>query len=227
MHVTVRLFAVLREQAGSATLELQLDAGATVADAIGELRRGPLSGLPERAPFAVAVAREYVDRDHPLRDGDELALVPPVSGGAGGPVKLAAVTEDPLDVDALRRLVSDPGSGATVLFVGTTRDVESLEYESYVEMAREQLEQLAQSVARKHGLNAVAVAHRVGVVALSEPSIVVAVSAAHRAGAFAGARALLDAVKAQAPIWKREHPHDRPARWVEGTLPRTQRRAAD
>ena len=227
MDVTVRLFAVLREQAGAATLDLRLADGATVADAITELRRGPLSGLPERAPFVAAVAREYVERDHELCDGDELALVPPVSGGDGGPVKLAEISGEPLDVEAVRRLVTHPASGGTVVFLGTTRDVESLEYEAYVDMAREQIALLAQSVADEHGLNAVAVVHRVGSVPLSEPSIVVAVSAAHRGEAFAGARALLDAVKAQAPIWKQEHPQDGPPRWVQGTLPRTQQRTAD
>ena len=227
MDVTVRLFAVLREQAGAATLDLRLDEGATVDDAICELRRGPLSGLPERAPFVAAVAREYVERDHELSDGDELALVPPVSGGDGGPVKLAEISGEPLDVEAVRRLVTHPGSGGTVVFLGTTRDVESLEYEAYVDMAREQIALLAQAVAEEHGLNAVAVVHRVGSVPLSEPSIVVAVSAAHRGEAFAGARALLDAVKAQAPIWKQEHPQDGPPRWVQGTLPRTQQRTAD
>lgn len=227
MDVTVRLFAVLREQAGAATLDLRLDDGATVADAITELRRGPLSGLPERAPFVAAVAREYVERDHELSDGDELALVPPVSGGDAGPVKLAEISGEPLDVEAVRRLVTHPGSGGTVVFLGTTRDVASLEYEAYVDMAREQIALLAQAVAEEHGLNAVAVVHRVGSVPLSEPSIVVAVSAAHRGEAFAGARALLDAVKAQAPIWKQEHPRDGPPRWVQGTLPRTQQRTAD
>jgi len=227
VDVTVRLFAVLREQAGAATLDLRLDEGATVSDAITELRRGPLSGLPDRAPFVAAVAREYVEPDHELSDGDELALVPPVSGGDEDPVKLAEITAEPLDVEAVRRLVTDPASGGTVVFLGTTREVQSLEYEAYVDMAREQLAQLAEFAAREHGLNAVAVVHRIGTVALSEPSIVVAVSAAHRGEAFAGARALLDAVKAQAPIWKQEHPADGPPRWVEGTLPRTQQRTPD
>jgi len=220
MDVTVRLFAVLREQAGATTLDLSLAEGATVADAITELRRGPLSALPERAVFATAVERAYVERDHELSHGDELALVPPLGGGGDGePVKLAEVTGEPLDVDAVRRLVTHSASGATVVFVGTTRDVERLEYEAYVDMAREQLVQLAELVAREHGLNAVAVVHRAGSVPLSEPSIVVAVSAAHRGEAFAGARALLDAVKARVPIWKQEHPRDGPPRWVDGPLP--------
>jgi molybdopterin synthase catalytic subunit len=223
VDVTVRLFAVLREHAGAGTIELALDEGATVADAIAALRRGPLSGLPERAPFVAAVQREYVEEGHRLTQGDELALVPPVSGGAGtraeDRVRLAEVTGEPLDAEAVRRLVADPGTGATVVFLGTTRDVPSLEYEAYVDMAREQIARLAADAVQEHGLAAAAVAHRTGTVALGEASIVIAVSAAHRAEAFAGARALLDAIKAQAPIWKREHPEDGPPAWVEGTLP--------
>ena len=222
MDVTVRLFASLREHAGAGTLELRLGDGATVADAIAELRGGALAGLPENAPFVAAVAREYVERDHPLAQGDELALVPPVSGGAGtglGAVRLAEVTGEALDPEAVRRLVASPSTGATVVFCGTTREVPSLEYEAYAEMAEEKIRQLAEAVVAEHGLAAVAVAHRTGTVELMEPSIVIAVSAGHRAEAFAGARALLDGVKSQAPVWKKEHPQDGPPKWVEGTLP--------
>jgi len=224
VEITVRLFAVLREQAGTGRLALDLPDGATVADAVAALRQGPLGALPEGAPFVAAVDREYVRQDHPLSPGDELALVPPVSGGAAGAgagerVRLAEVTEEPLDPEAVRRLVSDPSTGATVVFCGTTRDVPALEYEAYVEMARETLARLAAEAVEEHGLAAAAVVHRVGTVPLTEPSIVVAVSAPHRAEAFAGARALLDAVKATAPIWKREHPEDGPPQWVPGSLP--------
>jgi molybdopterin synthase catalytic subunit len=218
MDVTVRLFASLREHAGSGTVPLQLGDGATVADAIAQLREGALAGLPENAPFVAAVAREYVERDHPLAEGDELALVPPVSGGAGE-IRLVEVTGEPLDPEAVRRLVADPSTGATVVFCGTTREVPSLEYEAYVEMAQEKIRQLAEAVVAEHGLAAVAVAHRTGTVELMEPSVVIAVSAGHRQEAFAGARALLDAVKSQAPIWKQEHPEDGPPEWVAGTLP--------
>jgi molybdopterin synthase catalytic subunit len=218
MDVTVRLFASLREHAGAGTVPLQLGDGATVADAIAELRTGALAGLPQHAPFVAAVAREYVTQDHPLAEGDELALVPPVSGG-GGEVLLAEVTADKLDPEAVRRLVAHPSTGATVVFCGTTREVPSLEYEAYVEMAEEKIRQLAEAVVAEHGLTAVAVAHRTGTVELMEPSVVIAVSAGHRAEAFAGARALLDAVKSQAPIWKQEHPEDGPPEWVAGTLP--------
>jgi molybdopterin synthase catalytic subunit/molybdopterin converting factor small subunit len=218
MDVTVRLFASLREYAGAGTVALRLGDGATVADAIEQLRGGALSGLPENAPFVAAVAREYVKTDHPLSEGDELALVPPVSGGAGE-VRLAEVTGEPLDVEAVRKLVADPSTGATVVFLGTTREVPSLEYEAYVEMAREKIRELAETAVAEHGLAAAAVAHRTGTVPLGEPSVVIAVSAGHRAEAFAGARALLDAVKSQAPIWKQEHPEDGPPEWVKGTLP--------
>ncbi|HVF79589.1 MAG TPA: molybdenum cofactor biosynthesis protein MoaE [Solirubrobacteraceae bacterium] len=218
----MRLFASLREHAGAGTLALQLGDGATVADAIAQLREGALAGLPPNAPFVTAVAREYVKDDHPLAEGDELALVPPVSGGsddADGGVLLARVTGEKLDPEAVRRLVAHQATGATVVFCGTTREVPSLEYEAYVEMAEEKIRQLAEAVVAEHGLAAVAVAHRTGTVELMEPSIVIAVSAGHRAEAFAGARALLDAVKSQAPIWKQEHPEDGPPEWVAGTLP--------
>ncbi|HEX4364990.1 MAG TPA: molybdenum cofactor biosynthesis protein MoaE [Solirubrobacteraceae bacterium] len=218
MDVTVRLFASLREKAGAGTLSLQLGDGATVADAIAALRAGVLAGLPDNAPFVAAVAREYVKQDHPLAEGDELALVPPVSGGSGA-VRLVEVTSEPLDVEAARKLVADPSTGATVVFTGTTREVPSLEYEAYVEMAVEKIRQLAEIVVAEHGLAAIAVAHRTGSVELMEPSIVIAASAGHRAEAFEGARALLDAVKSQAPIWKQEHPEDGPPAWVAGTLP--------
>ena len=219
MDVTVRLFASLREHAGSGTLKLELADGATVADAIAELRGGALAGLAPNAPFVTAVAREYVKPDHPLAAGDELALVPPVSGGGGGAVRLVDVVGETIDVEAVRRSVADPATGATVVFMGTTRDVPSLEYEAYVDMARQQIAQLAARVVDEHGCVAVACVHRVGIVPLGDPSVVVAASAAHRGEAFDGARALLDAVKAQAPIWKKEHYEDGDAAWVEGTLP--------
>jgi molybdopterin synthase catalytic subunit len=219
MDVTVRLFASLREHAGAGTVELDLADGATVADAIAVLRGGALAGLPENAPFVTAVAREYVKPDHALAQGDELALVPPVSGGDGGPVRLADVVDETIDVEAVRRSVADPATGATVVFMGTTRAVPSLEYEAYVDMAREQIAALAARVVEEHGCVAVACVHRVGIVPLGDPSVVVAASAAHRAEAFDGARALLDAVKARAPIWKKEHYEDGDAAWVEGTLP--------
>jgi MoaE-MoaD fusion protein len=221
VEITVRLFAVLREHAGTRQLTLDLPQGATVADAIAALRAGPLAGLSERARFVTAVDREYVEESERLQAGSELALVPPVSGGATteGAVRRVGLTGEPLDVDGARLLVGDPRCGATVVFTGTTREVPSLEYEAYEEMALATMRRLADEAVRRHGLVAVAVEHRTGSVALGEPSIVVAASAAHRQEAFEGARYLLDQVKANAPIWKREHPEEGEPRWVEGNLP--------
>jgi molybdopterin synthase catalytic subunit len=221
VEITVRLFAVLREHAGTRQLTLDLPQGSTVADAIAALREGPLAGLSERARFVTALDREYVEEGERLRAGSELALVPPVSGGAATDeaVRKVAISTGPLDVEAARLLVADPRCGATVVFTGTTREVPSLEYEAYEEMAIETMRRLADEAVRRHGLVAVAVEHRIGSVPLMEPSIVIAASAPHRQEAFEGARHLLDQVKANAPIWKREHPEEGEPRWVEGNLP--------
>jgi molybdopterin synthase catalytic subunit len=165
----------------------------------------------------VAVNREYATADEPVRAGDEVALVPPVSGG-DVTVRRIRVTAEPLDVGALSAAVRDARAGAVVLFEGVTREVAELDYEAYVEMAEPKLAAIAAEEAERHGLCAVAVEHRTGTVPLGEPSVIVAASAAHRGEAFAGARAVIDRVKAEAPIWKVEvDGADR--RRVEGTLP--------
>src|SRR4051812_26880736 len=155
MEITVRLFAVLREHAGASRLPLTLADGTTVGDAVAVLRRDAV--VPEGARFVAAVQRDYVREDHVLHDGDELALVPPVSGGAD-PVRLVELVDGPLDVDGIRRLVADPSCGATVVFTGMTREVPSLEYEAYAEMAVDVMRRLAAEAAERHGLPAIAVA---------------------------------------------------------------------
>jgi molybdopterin synthase catalytic subunit len=164
-----------------------------------------------------AINREYADATTRIGPGDEVALVPPVSGG-DGTVRRVRVTGEPLDVAASSAAVRDPRAGAVVLFEGVTRDVQELDYEAYVEMAEPKLTAIAEEEAARHGLCAVAVEHRTGTVPLGEPSVIVAASAPHRGEAFAGARAVIDRVKAEAPIWKVEvDGADR--RRVEGTLP--------
>jgi molybdopterin synthase catalytic subunit len=133
-------------------------------------------------------------------------------------VRAARITDAPLDVSRLSEIVRDPRAGAVVCFEGVTRTVERLEYEAYAEMAEPRLREIAAEEAERHGLCAVAVEHRIGTVPLSEPSVIVAASAPHRGGAFAGARAVIDRLKAEAPIWKKEVEGD-DERWVEGTLP--------
>jgi molybdopterin synthase catalytic subunit len=211
MEVTVRLFAMLRERAGAREVTLSLPDGARVSDALAAL--GDVA--PPELPLVMAVNREYARDDRVLDPGDELALIPPVSGGStGGTLVWARVTEDPLSLDTLARRVIDPRAGAVVTFQGVTREVESLEYEAYIEMAEEKIAAIVAAAVESHGLCAAAAEHRIGTVALSEPSVAVAASAPHRGEAFAGAREIIDRVKAEAPIWKREE-----GGWIPGSPP--------
>ena len=212
MEVTVRLFAVLRERAGAGEVTLELPDGARVRDALDSL-----GSITSGVPVVMAVNREYADADDLLSPDDELALVPPVSGGETVLVHVR-VTEDPLSVDALAGLVRNPAAGAVVVFEGVTREVEALEYEAYAEMAEEKIATICAEVKQEHGLAAIAAEHRIGNVPLSQPSVIVAVSAPHRGEAFAGARAAIDRIKAEAPIWKKELEAG-VGRWVEGSPP--------
>jgi molybdopterin synthase catalytic subunit len=213
MLVQIRLFAQLRERAGTDSIEAELADGATVADALRELASAPpLDELLARLPVRMAVNRELVGVDTTLHAGDELALLPPVSGGAGPHVR---VSDEPLDAARITDLVRRPGAGAVVTFEGTVRDVDFLDYEAYREMAEERMAAIVAECIERHGLEAAAAEHRVGRVALGEPGVVVAAAAAHREEAFAGAREIIDTIKAQTPIWKRELKGSE-ARWVPG-----------
>jgi MoaE-MoaD fusion protein len=215
MTVRVRLFAILRERAGRDSVEIELPAGATAADALAELALLPgLSDSLPRLPVRLAVNREYAGPETPLRAEDELALVPPISGGAG---VHARVAEEPLSAEALSRRVADPSAGAIVCFQGVTRELARLDYEAYREMAEARIGTILAECLQRHRLLAAAAEHRVGSVPLGEPAVVVAVSASHREEAFAGAREAIDRIKAEAPVWKRELGRDGEARWVEGT----------
>jgi MoaE-MoaD fusion protein len=207
MQVRIRLFAQLRERAGSSELDVELPEGASVRDAIDAL-----GDVAAGLPVVMAINREYADESAPLSPGDELALIPPVSGGAD-PVHVA-LREATLDQQAIAERVRDPRAGAVVTFSGVTREVEKLDYEAYEEMALDAMRRIAEQAVERHGLCAAAVEHRVGEVPLSEPSVFIAVSAPHREEAFAGARELIDELKATAPIWKREE-----GEWVEGSKP--------
>lgn len=203
VNVTVRLFAALRQRAGASSVELELPEGARVADVLRAVE--PWSS---GAAIVVAVNREYADPDVVIREGDEVAAVPPVSGGA--------ITSEPLSLDAVARRVADPGAGAIVTFSGVTRDTSHLDYEAYAEMAERRIERIVAEAVERHGLLKAAADHRVGRVALGEASVVVAASAAHRSEAFAGAREIIDRIKAEAPIFKREE-----GEWKEESVPPT------
>ncbi|MGB3099202.1 MAG: molybdenum cofactor biosynthesis protein MoaE, partial [Solirubrobacterales bacterium] len=142
-------------------------------------------------------------------------LIPPVSGGSD---VHAAISDGPLSIDRLTRMVVRDGAGAVVTFQGITREVERLDYEAYAEMAEQRIGEILADIHERHQLEAIAAEHRVGSVPLGEASVVVAAASAHRAEAFAAAREAIDRIKAEAPIWKRELEGGE-GRWVEGTTP--------
>jgi MoaE-MoaD fusion protein len=197
VRVTVRLFAGLRERAG--TGRLQLDGVNRVGDVWKRLELGD-----EPGGLLYALNREYVDRDHALADGDEVALIPPVSGGA------FVLSTEPLDVARVVAEAASDDAGAVASFVGTVRrqsrgrDVARLEYEAFAEMAEPMLRQLAEELTAKHSLCAVAIHHRVGPVDIGEASVVIAVSAPHRAAALDACREAIDTLKETIPLWKKE-----------------------
>ena len=197
MAVTVRLFAGLREQAGWATREL--NGPARVAEVWPALELGK-----EPAGLLYAVNREYAEPDRELHDGDEVALIPPVSGGA------FRVTEEPLGLDAVVAEVADERAGAIATFTGTVRrqsrgrEVTRLEYEAYAEMAEDVMAQLARDLEEQYELCAIAVHHRVGTLAIGEASVVIAVSAPHRQDALAACSDAIDRLKETVPLWKKE-----------------------
>jgi MoaE-MoaD fusion protein len=198
----VKLFAGLRERAGANELPLTVADGARVADVLAQL-----SDVTAGIPVVMAVNQEFADESVVLHAGDELALIPPVSGGAA--TEPAAVhvriSDQPLALDALAERVRDPRAGAVVTFTGVTREVSHLDYEAYLPMAERQLRAIVQAAIERHGLCAAAAEHRIGTVPLSEASVAVAVSAPHRGQAFDGAREIIDEIKTEAAIWKREH----------------------
>jgi molybdopterin synthase catalytic subunit len=195
--VTVRLFAGLRERAGKAQLELD---GVSRVDEVWA--RLDLGDEPDGLLYAVN--REYATRDVALRDGDEVALIPPVSGGD------VSIGEAPLDLARAVAEVETPDAGAVATFVGTVRrhsrdrDVEHLDYEVFEEMAEPMLARLADELAAKHEVCKIAIHHRVGRVEIGEASVVIAVSAPHRAAAFDACREAIDTLKQTIPLWKKE-----------------------
>jgi molybdopterin synthase catalytic subunit/molybdopterin converting factor small subunit len=196
MPVRVRLFAGLRERAGWSEREIE---AATVADVWPALGLG---AEPEGLLYAVNL--EYADRETKLADGDEVGVIPPVSGGA------FRLTDGPIDLAAVVREVEDDAAGGIATFVGTVRnrsrgrDVRYLEYEAYGGMAEKVMADLAADLKARHELTEVAITHRVGRVEIGEPSVVIAVSAPHRAAALAACREAIDTLKETVPLWKKE-----------------------
>lgn len=230
----VRAFAGLREALGTAALTVTLPAGTDVAGLLTRLAAEyPNAKLGGRR-FTVAVNRSYAPLDRVLADGDEVGLIPPVSGGSGSeevaPVTTSRrfeITDRPISLDDVAARVSAPELGGITLFVGTVRGItrpgradqfmtDYLEYEAYPEMAEASFAQIAaEAQARWPDIGAVAVVHRVGRLEVGEASVAIAVAAAHRANTFDACHYIIDRIKQIAPIWKKEVGPDGVS-WVEG-----------
>lgn len=207
MRVRTRCFATLRELS-AASVELDLEASATVADAWDSLvARYP--GLGPHRQFAQPARNgSAVAWDVGLSEGDDVAFLPPVSGGGGQPVR--GLTEGAIDVDALLAAARDT-DGAVVTFVGRARtraddgrEVLELEYEAYPEMAEAVLATVADEVAAQWPACAVSVVHRTGLVPIGEAAVVIVTASPHRTDAYAANRYVIEAIKDRLPIWKRE-----------------------
>lgn len=211
MTVRILLFAGLRERLRSDWVELELPEGVTVAQllaALGEAHPTLRELLP---PCRVAVEQEFVGPGHPVRAGDEVAVIPPVSGGHG-PAEddRFYLGDEPLVLDRVIAAVEARRTGGVVTFVGKVRDhsrghaIDHLEYEAYAPMALKVMRKIAAEVEAEVADSSVAVHHRLGRLAIGESAVVIAAAAPHRAEAFAACRAVIERLKQDVPIWKRE-----------------------
>jgi molybdopterin synthase catalytic subunit len=218
--ITARLFARLREQAGTDCEQVELR-GATVADVYRTLRARHPGLEPDLRLIRPARNQSFADWDEPVADGDEVAFIPPVSGGVG-PVALIEVTPHPLDARRLEAAVAHAGAGAICTFTGVVRDnsrgqqVTHLEYEAYGGMAERQMHAIADEIGERWPEARVAMAHRTGALEIGEASVVVSVSCPHRAEAIAACKWGIDRLKESVPIWKKEFAHSG-AVWIEGS----------
>lgn len=218
MRILVLYFAVFREKLGTDSETLELPAGAKVSDAVAALagRHAPIGKLAGK--FRVAVNQDFADADHALADGDELALIPPVAGGAGMD-RHVKLLDTPLSLDRVVAAVSGSGMGGIVTFTGMVRrhsrgvTVERLEYEAYGSMALREMTRLITEIEGELPGVVLAIEHRTGVLQIGDLAVVIAAAAPHRAEAFTACRAMIDRLKDSVPIWKKEVSDDG-SEWV-------------
>ncbi|HEB53692.1 MAG TPA: molybdopterin converting factor [bacterium] len=225
IQVTLRCFAAVREALGREEIVVEVPRGTTVHG----LRERLAADHPEllRVPVAFAVNRDYARPDAELHAGDEVAFIPPISGGSGSrELYRFDLTEDAIDPRALETECRTDADGAVVTFAGTTRDhndgaeVLSLSYETYTEMAQRVMCSLFEEAIKRFPITRARVVHRLGEVPVGEASVVVVVTSPHRGPAFDACRFLMDRLKNEVPIWKREKLRDDGGeRWV-GDLPK-------
>ena len=223
--VRTRLFARLRELAGTDGENVELPAGSTVADVYDALRKLHPNLDVNRESVRAALNAEFAGWEAAVADGDEVAFIPPVSGGAHAVGVLFELTTEPLDARRIEAAVSHKGAGAICTFTGIVRDnsrgrsVTHLEYEAYAEMAKAEMKKIAGEIAERWPEARVAMAHRTGRLEIGEASVVVSVSAPHRAEAIDACRWGIDRLKETVPIWKKEHAADG-TYWIEGDAAR-------
>jgi molybdopterin synthase catalytic subunit len=217
MNVKILYFAGLRERRGVSEETLELSDGGDVAMALAMIAKRHPQVAPLLPRIQVAVNQAIVVATAPLADGDEVALIPPVSGGSGARI---AVRDVPLALEDVISVVSSDERGGLVTFSGLVRrrgripDVVRLEYEAYRSMAERVLTEIADEIERELPGARVAIHHRVGALAVGEAAVVVAAAAPHRAEAFTACRAAIDRLKSRAPIWKKEI-GESGAEWIE------------
>ena len=216
VDVDVRYFALIREVVGRSAERRHVPADATVGDlfdaVIAEHPR-----LERLKPVTMLMVNQrYVDASTRLREGDEVALIPPVSGGEH---RRYSVQSEPLDPRDLEAQVAHPGAGAIATFIGTVRDngrgqtVTHLEYEAYAPAAELALARIGDEIYARWGIAHVAIAHRTGSLRVGEPSVVISVASAHRDASFDACRYAIERIKQIVPIWKKEHYVDGAA-WI-------------
>lgn len=215
LKIKVRLFAHYRERLGQGDLEVELANGATVASLLQRLKEAyPTLPLNQKG-LLVAVNKEYAEPSHLLKEGDEVALIPPVSGGS----LIIEVTDKPLHAPALVERLKQPRHGAVLTFCGVVRGesegrpVLALEYEAYREMAEQKLREVAQEIQARWKLEDIALCHRLGHLGVGEVALVIVIAAPHSKEAFAACQYALEQLKRVVPIWKKEIYTDS-ATWV-------------
>jgi molybdopterin synthase catalytic subunit len=218
--VSARFFARLRELTGTESVKMDVPKGTRVADVYKVLRLA-YPELPSQESVRAVVNQEFVDWDHVVVESDEVAFIPPVSGGAQEVGVMFEVTPDPLDARRVEAAVAHPGAGAICTFSGIVRDnsrgrpVTHLEYEAFAEMATRQMRKIADEIAERWPEARVAMIHRTGRLEIGEPSVIVSTSAPHRAEAIAACKWGIDRLKETVPVWKKEHASDGTF-WIEG-----------
>jgi MoaE-MoaD fusion protein len=222
-EVEVQYFAAARELCGTERERIALEPAPSNARAVLELlgrRHARLA--PVAARMRLAVNGEIVPGDHPVVDGDQVAVLPPVAGGsaAGGGVLLCAVRGAPISVDEVLAVVQSASTGGIALFIGTVRDhadgaaVARLDYEAHPTLAEREMRRVLDEIAQAHAEVRLAALHRTGSLAVGDVAVIVAAGAPHRAEAFAACRDAIEQIKERVPIWKKEWTPDGTATWV-------------